>query len=321
MRVVGDPVPANNGLFQLLGDHLGGTNIVANPSGIMLHELRYRAWGEIRYPTTPTANTDYRYTGQRQETALGLYYYRARWYDPALGRFAQADTITVGLSAHAWDHYGYVQQNPLRYNDPSGHVCSDPEDPSPSCESGQPYPVPQGPPPDPPFPPSDPDDGGGGSGGGGQDPEDEPLGPAVQWPWDPLASDPWDNALSCLSKPYLCAMVSGNGLAKLASRGQGFLGVACVLEDCILSGVGVATSFVTTFAIGGKEGWLIAEGVDILATGISIARTNAAHDRGEISDARQYLLNGSAVVGVIPGSWGLGSSIVNLIFTATGWPP
>lgn len=55
-------------------------------------ELRYYAYGGTRYTygTTPTA---YRFTGQRLDNSVGLYYYGARYYDPALGRFIQADTI------------------------------------------------------------------------------------------------------------------------------------------------------------------------------------------------------------------------------------
>ena len=172
MRVQGDPLPANNGVFYLLGDHLGSTNVVVDADGALVSELRYKAWGETRYSAGATP-MDYRYTGQREEAGLGLYYYRARWYDPGLGRFVQADTIRAGTGPNSWDRYAYVSSNPLRYADPSGHVCSDPEDPTPSCSSGQPYPVPQGPPPDPPSPPGpDPDDSGGsgpgGSGGGTQ---------------------------------------------------------------------------------------------------------------------------------------------------------
>ncbi len=53
-------------------------------------------------------------------------FYNARWYDPALGRFAQADTLIPQQSqgVQAWDRYAYVNNNPLRYNDPSGH-CVD----------------------------------------------------------------------------------------------------------------------------------------------------------------------------------------------------
>ncbi|MGC8787967.1 MAG: RHS repeat-associated core domain-containing protein, partial [Anaerolineae bacterium] len=52
-----------------------------------------------------------------------MYLYNARWYDPSLGRFAQADTIVPVQTqgTQAWDRYGYVNNNPLRYSDPSGH--------------------------------------------------------------------------------------------------------------------------------------------------------------------------------------------------------
>ncbi len=47
-------------------------------------------------------------------------YYNARWYDPSLGRFAQADTIVPG-GAQGYDRYAYVNNDPVRYTDPSGH--------------------------------------------------------------------------------------------------------------------------------------------------------------------------------------------------------
>ncbi len=53
---------------------------------------------------------------------FGLMNYNARWYDPALGRFVQADTlIPQPGNPQAWDRYAYVENNPLRYTDPSGH--------------------------------------------------------------------------------------------------------------------------------------------------------------------------------------------------------
>ena len=70
------------------------------------------------------------YTGQ-YEAEAGLYFYNARWLDPKLGRFAQADSIVPDQgSPQSWDRYAYVNNNPVRYSDPSGHViakgCSDP---------------------------------------------------------------------------------------------------------------------------------------------------------------------------------------------------
>lgn len=48
----------------------------------------------------------------------------ARWYDPALGRFAQADSIVPG-GVQGWDRYAYTLNNPIRYNDPTGHFTDD----------------------------------------------------------------------------------------------------------------------------------------------------------------------------------------------------
>jgi RHS repeat-associated protein len=63
-----------------------------------------------------------RFTGQRWEQGLGLYDYRARFYDPTLGRFLQPDPIVPEPgNPQALNRYAYVYNNPLRYTDPSGH--------------------------------------------------------------------------------------------------------------------------------------------------------------------------------------------------------
>jgi RHS repeat-associated protein len=121
---------ANGTLTYLLGDHLGSTSIVTNASGAKISEQRYKPWGETRF-TSGTLPTKYQYTGQRSEMdSLGLYFYAARWYDPALGRFTSADSIIPGAgTSQAWDRYAYAMNNPLRYIDPTGHrPCGDGED-------------------------------------------------------------------------------------------------------------------------------------------------------------------------------------------------
>jgi RHS repeat-associated protein len=111
----------NGNLFYLLGDHLGSTSLTTDTNGIVVSEMRYKAWGETRY-ASGTTPTQYQYTGQYSYTAeFGLYFYNARWYDPALSRFAQADTI-IPPGVQGWDRYAYTRNNPLRYTDPSGHV-------------------------------------------------------------------------------------------------------------------------------------------------------------------------------------------------------
>jgi RHS repeat-associated protein len=123
----------NDTLYYLFGDHLGSTAITANYNGsqwVEYGEVRYKPWGEDRFTsgTTPTTN---RFTGQRQESAVGggsgLYFYNARWYDPALGRFVSADTIVPEPgNPQAWNRYSYVLNSPLRYTDPTGHSYYDP---------------------------------------------------------------------------------------------------------------------------------------------------------------------------------------------------
>ncbi len=87
-------------------------------------ELRYRPFGVTRFAsgTTPTS---VRFTGQREEAALGLYYYNARWHDPALGHFLSPDAI-VPEPGNALDYhrYAYVRFNPLKYEDESGHCAT-----------------------------------------------------------------------------------------------------------------------------------------------------------------------------------------------------
>ena len=105
-------------------DHLGSTSVTADASGNLLSSLYYTAFGELR---SGSLATDYQYTGQRNETEIGLYYYVARYYDPALGRFISADTIIPEAgSSQAYDRYAYVNNNPINNNDPSGHrACDD----------------------------------------------------------------------------------------------------------------------------------------------------------------------------------------------------
>ena len=58
------------------------------------------------------------FTGCEFDSESELYYYRARYYDPALGRFLSADPI--GFAGQDTNFYRYVENNPLNRTDPSG---------------------------------------------------------------------------------------------------------------------------------------------------------------------------------------------------------
>jgi RHS repeat-associated protein len=113
-------------LHWVLSDHLGSTSTTANQDGSWSSTIQYTAFGEIRV-TKNTTLTKYRYTGQLAQAELGLDYYVARWYDPMIGHFAQADTlIPEPGKASAFDRYSYTLNNPIRFIDPSGHDGGEP---------------------------------------------------------------------------------------------------------------------------------------------------------------------------------------------------
>ncbi len=127
MRVL--PQGQNAAPLWLFGDHLGSASVVANNDGSQHSRQGYMAWGEARFSvgSLPTKN---QYTGQiSHEADLGLYFYKARYYNPALSRWMQPDTLVPDpANPLDWDRYQYVSSNPLRWIDPSGNKACEGRD-------------------------------------------------------------------------------------------------------------------------------------------------------------------------------------------------
>ena len=116
-------VAENSGgtLYYLLSDHLGSTALTLDSGGNRTTELRYYPYGAVRYNAGNQVTT-YRFTGQRWDSGTALYYYGARWFDPAVGRFLAADTIVPQPgNPQSLNRYAYSANNPLRNSDPTGH--------------------------------------------------------------------------------------------------------------------------------------------------------------------------------------------------------
>lgn len=121
-------------LYYILKDHLGSANAVTDVSGNIVGSQRYYPFGGTRL-TTGNMITDKLYTSQRQMASLGIYYYNARFYSPYLNHFTQPDSIVPNLyNPQSLNRYSYVLNNPIRYNDPSGHYASCGDD----CSSTEP---------------------------------------------------------------------------------------------------------------------------------------------------------------------------------------
>lgn len=97
----------------LHSDRLGSIIARTNATGSVLDKYKYSSFGE----TPSLANSTFGYTGQRYDADLGMYYYKARIYNPAIGRFLQPDPI--GYDG-GFNLYEYVGNDPLNATDPLG---------------------------------------------------------------------------------------------------------------------------------------------------------------------------------------------------------
>jgi RHS repeat-associated protein len=103
-------------------DHLGSSQLMTDRDGDVVQQYGYSPFGREDYKNNTLAfSVSNRYTGQTLDEETGLYYYGARYYDPELARFIQADsTVPDGEFSQAYNRYAYVYNNPLKFTDPTG---------------------------------------------------------------------------------------------------------------------------------------------------------------------------------------------------------
>lgn len=97
-------------------DGLGSITSLSSSAGSIANTYTYDSFGKLTASTGSLVNP-FRYTARESDTETGLYYYRARYYDPQGGRFLSEDPITFRGGAN---FYRYVKNSPVNLADPMG---------------------------------------------------------------------------------------------------------------------------------------------------------------------------------------------------------
>jgi RHS repeat-associated protein len=115
-------------------NHLGSASIITDVTGAEKQKIEYFPFGTKRTVPSPHEqtgtydydgsfpNVNYTFTDQEEDDETGFYNFKARLYDPVIGRFISPDTIVPNPGdSQSLNRYSYVLNNPLKYTDPSGY--------------------------------------------------------------------------------------------------------------------------------------------------------------------------------------------------------
>jgi RHS repeat-associated protein len=104
-------------------NHIGSVTLLTDPLGRVINRTNYFPFGELDANSSqiriPLAND---FTGGDTDNMTGLIYLSSRYYAADIGRFISPDPIVLN-SYHpgGLNRYAYSNNNPVRFNDPSGH--------------------------------------------------------------------------------------------------------------------------------------------------------------------------------------------------------
>ena len=118
---IDEPLATNRGGTPAFyeADGLGSVTSLTNGAGSALAAYTTDAFGKPVSTADSTVNNPFRYTARDYDSETGLYYYRARYYDPSIGRFISEDPIGFLGGVNA---YTYVSNDPVNKLDPFGEA-------------------------------------------------------------------------------------------------------------------------------------------------------------------------------------------------------
>ena len=113
LSTISETSPALQYYYQ--SDALGSAVGLTDATGALKASYSYDPWGKLLVPIDPLGTKNkLKFTGNALDPGTGFYYLRARYYDPAIGRFINKDPSAAGNS------YSYGANNPVLLTDPSG---------------------------------------------------------------------------------------------------------------------------------------------------------------------------------------------------------
>ena len=110
-------------------DGLYSITSLSNGIGTISDTYTYDSFGGLSASAGDTMNPLH-YAGRDFDSESGLYYYRARYFDPRTGRFLSEDPIRFKAGV---DFYPYVLNDPVRFIDPLGLDGGDAPGPAPAA--------------------------------------------------------------------------------------------------------------------------------------------------------------------------------------------
>lgn len=111
----------SSGPVDFLSDALGNTLALTDKTGVLVTQYTYEPFGQATLTGAASGNP-FQFTG-RENDSTGLYFYRARYYDPALGRFIAEDPSGRAGGVNA---YAYAGDDPADLVDPFGMKAKPP---------------------------------------------------------------------------------------------------------------------------------------------------------------------------------------------------
>jgi RHS repeat-associated protein len=101
-----------------LTDNVGSIRLIVNPSGTVLDQVTYYAFGGIQNESNSSNGDRFKFTGREFDSEIGQQYNRARYYDPKAGRWTAPDP--VAFDGGDPNLFRYVYGNATNASDPSG---------------------------------------------------------------------------------------------------------------------------------------------------------------------------------------------------------